>query len=320
MTVRWTRTALALTLIFSAGCVRHRTLPDFGLNTRPAKPTPDASLRATFREQTKGAFNPLSDDSRIRTLEARLTDDPANIDARLELAAVYESYRMYDQALEHYTQTFDRISSEKAILGIARCDQALNLAWRAIPLLEQYLKKTPSPVVWNVLGLLQNASGDLPAGELAFRQAVVAAPQSDQWHNNLGYNLLLQNQTDAAEAEFRKALELNPKSVTTHNNLGMLLARRNNFDGAFNEFQFGADAATAHNNLAVVLMELGKYEQSRDQLVKALAVRRNFSPALSNFKLVQERMRQRAELQKLEKLPKSDVRVAATVEEENKSK
>jgi len=62
-------------------------------------------------------------------------------------------------------------------------------------------------------------------------------------------------------------------------------------------------------------MEMGKYEQSREELVKALAMRRNFEPALSNFKLVQERVRQRTEVQKVGRLPQRDVRVASAEQE-----
>jgi tetratricopeptide (TPR) repeat protein len=316
------RNALLIVVLLAVGCVRNKTVQDFGLTrsvTRTA-PSPDASLRAIFRQQTQGAFNPLSGDPRIRTLATRLSNNPADIQARLELAAVFESYRFYEDALEHYSKAFDLNRSEGALLGILRSHQALNRAWRAIPLLEQFLEETPSAVVWNALGLLYDASQNLIAGENALREAVAANPLSDQWHNNLGYNLLLQNKTEAAESEFRKALELNSKSVTAHNNLGMLLARSGDLLGALDEFQYGADAATAHNNLAVVLMEMGKYEQSRDELVKALAMRRNFAPALSNFKLVQERMRERVEVQKLGRLPQSNVRVASAEPEASEVK
>jgi tetratricopeptide (TPR) repeat protein len=318
MIVRLKRIALLATLSFATGCVRHTTVRDFGLPApvaRRADPAPDTSIRAVFRQQTKGAFNPFADDARITSLRNRLKNNPADSDLRLELAAVYESYRLHGEALDEYTAAFDTARSERAVLGIVRCDEALNRRWQAIPLLEQFLKDVPSATAWNALGLLHDASGNLAAGESAFRQAVSANPASDQWHNNLGYNLLLQNKTDVAEAEFRKALELEPKSVTTHNNLGMLLARRGDIEGALMEFQISTDAATAHNNLAVVLMEAGKYEQSREELVKALAMRRNFAPALSNFKLVQERIRQRAELQKAGHLQKSNVRVASTEQE-----
>jgi Tfp pilus assembly protein PilF len=145
---------------------------------------------------------------------------------------------------------------------------------------------------------LYDAAGNLKAGEIAFRNSILQDEASDRSHNNLGYNLLLQNDTAAAEVEFRRALELNPKSATTRNNLGVVLARRGDLAGALDQFQSAADAATAHNNLAVVLLEAGQYEQSRQELVKALAIRHYFAPALANFKLVQERIRVRAESQK----------------------
>jgi Flp pilus assembly protein TadD len=191
----------------------------------------------------------------------------------------------------------------------------LNRAWRAIPLLEQFLKESPTAAAWNTLGLLQDSSGDFVAGETAYRAAVALTPTSDRWHNNLGNNLLLQNKADEAEREFRLALELNPNSATARNNLATVLARKGDLEGALQEFLFASDEATARNNLAVVLMEFGRYEQSREELIKALAVRRNFAPALSNFKLVQDHIRERADLQK--RPPQTKVRVASVEQEQS---
>jgi len=217
----------------------------------------------------------------------------------LELAGVYESYRLYSEALAEYTTTSVLTRSEKVMLGIARCSLAVNRSSFGIPVLEQFLRESPSALVWNALAQLYAATGDLSRAETALAKAIAADSQSDQWHNNLGFNLLQQNKVDAAEAELRKALTLNSKSAMAHNNLGILLARRGDLNGALQQFEQTSDAATAHNNLAVVLMEMGKYEQSREYLTKALALRRYFAPALSNFKLVQERIRQQTEPQKL---------------------
>src|SRR5262249_57807494 len=119
----------------------------------------------------------------------------------------------------------------------------------------------PSGPSWNEVGLLYDAAGNLKAGEIAFRNSIFQDDASDRTHNNLGYNLLLQNDTGHAEVELRRALELNPKSATTRNNLGVILARRGDLAGALEQFQATADAATAHNNLAVVLLEAGQYQQ-----------------------------------------------------------
>jgi Flp pilus assembly protein TadD len=283
------------------GCVHHTTVQDFGVIGQPPARRSSAAapnVRSILQQQTRNVSNNAVSDSRIETLQSRVKTDPSDSAARLDLAVEYEGYRFYLDALDEYTAAFDLNRSEKAILGLARCSQAVNRAWRAIPLLEQFLQESPSASIWNALGLLYDADGDLASGERALRQAVGSEPSSDQWRNNLGYNLLLQNKIESAEIELRNALTLNPKSVTSHNNLGTLLARKGDLQAALEEFEFSADAPTALNNLAVVLMEMGNYEQSREQLVKALALRRNFAPALSNFKLVQGRMRQQPEPQK----------------------
>jgi Flp pilus assembly protein TadD len=176
--------------------------------------------------------------------------------------------------------------------------------------LQERVKTNPQDLAaWLELGLMYERLNDVAAAEHTFQEALALYPESDRVRNNLGYSLLLQNKTEAAEGEFRKALELNPASATARNNLGALLARRGDTQRAFEQFQMTADPATAHNNLAVVLLEMGRYEESRDELVKALAIRHSFAPALANFKLVQERIHERAELQRFPRLPLSVVRV-----------
>ncbi|MBI2822105.1 MAG: tetratricopeptide repeat protein [Acidobacteria bacterium] len=342
---RWATAALLTILTLATGCVRRTTISqDFGLSgrvasqrttqkagagslgiSRRAATSPDEFLRAIFQQQTQGAFNPLTDDRRVQALQTRLRLNPQDVAARLELAVVYENYRFYDDGLEQYTETLRLARSapgaadgnaplaEQAVLGLGRCARASGRTREAVPLLEAFLKERPSASSWNELGLLYEELGDLTAGESAFREAVARDAESGWLHNNLGYNLLLQNKAEAAEGEFRRALELNPKSATARNNLGVVLARRGDLQGALEQFQLAADAATAHNNLAVVLLETGQYGQSREQLVKALNIRRYFAPALANFKLVQERIRERAELPKAGRLPPSAVRVPSAL-------
>jgi Tfp pilus assembly protein PilF len=319
-------TAVSLmALILSTGCVHRTTTQDFGLtgiaSPKPRRPpalTPDASLRTVFRRQTQGAFDPLSDDQHVQKLQARLKMNPQDIGARLELATTYESYQLYDKAFDQYTETLrlstsDDASAQQAVLGLSRSGRASHRTAEAIPLIEAILKDRPTAHSWNELGLLYQEVRNLAASERAFQETVARTPESDRAHNNLGYNLLLQNKIDEAELEFRKALELNPASATARNNLGTLLARRGDLEGALEQFQMAADAATAHNNLAVVLLEIGQFERSRHELVKALAIRHYFAPALANFKLVQERMQERAEVEKFGRLPLSTIRVPSAV-------
>src|SRR6266699_5390241 len=292
-------------LLFLASSCVHRTVGSQSFGLPRAQVSPDASLRATFRQQTVAAFNPLADDARVQALQARLTLNSQDVAARLELAAVYEGYRLYEDATQQYRQALALATgplAEQAVLGLGRCTRASRRPEQAIPLLEAFSKESPSASAWNELGLLYESTGYVMTAERALREAVALDAQSDRLHNNLGYNLLLQKREPEAEGEFRKTLELNPNSATTRNNLGAALAQRGDLEGALEQFQWAADGATAHNNLAVVLLEMCRYEQSREELVKALAIRRNFAPALENFKLVQERIRNRNQRTENEKV------------------
>jgi len=110
-------------------------------------------------------------------------------------------------------------------------------------------------------------------------------------HNNLGYNLLLQGQPEAGAAEFRRAIEIDPRSQIAHNNLGAALAAQSHPDAAeaLSEWQRASDPAVAHNNLAAVLMEQGRYTEARLELDAALQLHRDLPAALANLRLVSEK-------------------------------
>jgi tetratricopeptide (TPR) repeat protein len=54
------------------------------------------------------------------------------------------------------------------------------------------------------------------------------------------------------------------------------------------QWQSVSDPATAHNNLAAILIEQGKYSDARRELDAALRYRQDYSPALRNLALVAE--------------------------------
>jgi Flp pilus assembly protein TadD len=316
---------LLLSITFGTSCMRRTATQNFGRNgtsssARPKSPgplTPDASLRAVFKQQTQGAFNPLSDDPHVQELQGRIKSNPGDAAARLELASVYQSYKLYDSALDQYKQALRQLPasdplSEQAAVGFSRSARASHRSAEAVPVLERFLIQRPGVNSWIELGLLYEEAHSLTAAESAFGSAVAANPESDSAHNNLGYSLFLQGRLEAAEVEFRKAVELMPASTTARNNLATILARRGDTQGALEQFLMTADAATAHNNLAVVLLEMGQYESSRKELVQALTIRRYFAPALANFKLVQERIREQADTEKFGRLPLNPVRLPSS--------
>jgi len=138
--------------------------------------------------------------------------------------------------------------------------------------------------------LLHDESGDWISGEVAHRKAVALAPARDDLRNNLGYCLLKQGRKDEAAKEFRAALRINAQSTTARNNLGLALvdsAPGNSKDAILN-WQSVSDAASAHNNMAVALIEAGQYPEARREIEIALSYNQQHSAALKNLHLISQ--------------------------------
>jgi Flp pilus assembly protein TadD len=325
MNLKFSTGILLLSVALGTSCVHRAANPDLGLNrlTSPVRSksqakSPDASIRSVFKQQTEGTFSPLNDDPQVQELQARLKSNSNDVAARLQLALVYEKYKLYDSAMDQHKAALRQSAPadtlfEQAAVGLSRSARASHRVAEAIPIVETALIQRPTANSWNELGLLYEDSGSFASAESVFENAIAMNPESDSAHNNLGYCLLLQGRLEGAEAEFRKAVELNPTSATARNNLAVTLAHTGDVKGSLDQFLMTNDAATAHNNLAVVLLEMGNYERSREQLVQALTIRHYFAPALANFKIVQERIREQADAQKFGRLPLNPVRVPSSV-------
>jgi Flp pilus assembly protein TadD len=96
----------------------------------------------------------------------------------------------------------------------------------------------------------------------------------------------MQGQKTEAAEEFRAALKLNPRSGIARDNLGVALA--DNPGEALLNWQSINEPATAHSNLAAVLIEQGKYAEARHELEIALQYNKSNSAAIANLKLVSD--------------------------------
>jgi Flp pilus assembly protein TadD len=259
--------------------------------TRVAKtPGPPQEAQQTiFERQIKNAQDAGDGDYQLRILREKVAAFPNDVPVRLELATAYRERGYPDVSLEMCRLAAARFpDSGEVQLALVRALRDLNFRNEAISGLEAFLQSHPQngPAYYSWLGILRDESGQWPAGEPSHRKAIELAPSQDYLHNNLGYNLLMQKKNADAAAEFREALRLNPASQMARNNLGMALAGQDSKDQALASLQTAADPATAHNNLAAVLIEKGNYAEARKELELALGYNRAHSAALKNMELV----------------------------------
>jgi Flp pilus assembly protein TadD len=255
--------------------------------TQVAKAPP--APQSVWDRQIHNAIDAGDGDYQLRVLRQKLAADPDDIPIRLEMANAYRDRGYPDVALEICRLAAARFpESGEAQLALVRALRDMNRRPEAIDGLVEFLKAHPQtgPQYFSWLGILRDESGLWPLGEPAHRKALELAPSLDYLHNNLGYNLLMQKKYAEAAGEFREALKLNPRSPVARNNLGLALANLGETDQAVANWQSASGPATAHNNLAAVLMEKGNYLNARKELGLALSYNNAYPAALKNLELV----------------------------------
>jgi len=272
---------LAALGLLMASCIQH---------TQVAKAPPPAPVpRSVWDRQIRNAVDAGDGDYQLRVLREKVAADPESVPIRLEMANAYRERGYPDVALEICRLAAARFpESGEAQLALVRALRDMNRRAEAIDGLVAFLKAHPQtgPEYFSWLGILRDESGLWPLGEPAHRKALELEGSLDYLHNNLGYNLLMQKKYAEAAGEFREALKLNPRSPVARNNLGLALANLDETDQAVANWQSASDPATAHNNLAAVLMEKGNYANARKELEIALSYNSAYPAALKNLELV----------------------------------
>ena len=277
----------AILLISGAGCVRSVA----GAGRRPVG---QKATVVVMRRQVLNAAESGEGDPEASRLRARIRAAPADVEPRLQLAAHYGKIGLGELDLEHLRLAVERFpNSREARWRLAQALRAAGLPEEASGALAAFVGGPPEagtdPELLNLLGVCYDEAGDWKSGEEAFRRALIAAPELDFLHNNLGFNLLEQGRAGEAIDAFEQALKRNPGSVVARNNLGVALARSSALSEAVRHFENVVDAASAYNNAAAALMEQSRYEESRRLLEAALDYNPKNPAALANLRLVSER-------------------------------
>jgi tetratricopeptide (TPR) repeat protein len=253
---------------------------------RPAAPQAGVT---TMERQVINAVEAGEGDYEVRRLRATMAVEPGNLQVRLDLAWRYQERGYGELALEHYRLAATRFpDSAEVQLRLAKTLRQFGMQGEAAESLESFLGKNPqsSPELAAWLGILRDELGEWRKGESAHRAALALDSSRDYLRNNLGYNLLMQGRKDEAAEQFRLALQLRPDSAVARNNLGMAVASRP--EEAVLHWQSVTDPATAHSNMAALLIEQGRYEEARRELDLALGYNRYHPAALKNLRLVSQ--------------------------------
>ncbi len=285
----WVMAAASLAL---AGCTQMRTVshdPVKPPEVRADRRAPVA--RPPFERQIENAVDAGEGDPIVSELRRRVTVNPDDVKARLALVDSYNTKGFPELAIEHLRFAVARAPHLSDLsMRLARALHTAGETEGAIDVLTRFMEKDGrAPVeLISLLGIYKDDLGMFKEAERLHRTAVELDPSKDAFHNNLGFNLLLQGRAAESVTEFRRAVALNPRSETARNNLGTALATMPGGDlkEAVLQWQSVSGPTAAHSNLAGILIEQKRYSEARSEIETALGYDRMNVAALSNLALL----------------------------------
>lgn len=253
-----------------------------------------ARMQPVFETQVKNAVRVGDGDSEIQALRKRLMDDPKNTALRRMLAEKFEAAGYPDLALEHLRLAHEAAPQDEALtIELAKKLNEIGFRTQADQVLEDARKGGDAGAeLVSYAAITKDGLKEFAAGEALHREALQleAAGQltgSVKFENNLAYNLMEQGQLKEAEAKWRAVLEKKPTYELARNNLAKLYATKlNQPEEALAHWKAVSGPAAAHNNLAAVYIEQGRYDEARKELEKALAMRFQFPEAVKNLQIL----------------------------------
>ena len=123
--------------------------------------------------------------------------------------------------------------------------------------------------------------------ETLFRYVLTLDQNIPEVHNDLGFVLVNQRQTDEGISEYHKALAIKPEFVRAMNNLGLALLGQGRHQEAVEQYQkalaLEPDYAFGHNNLGLALMYLDRPAEALPHFQRAIDLASGYVMAYSNL-------------------------------------
>ena len=151
---------------------------------------------------------------------------------------------------------------------------------KAKKVLDETVAKEPkNPLLWDMVGRFQMASGKPAEAEAAFLKSIELAPEFTAPYYQLGVIYAAQKKFPEAEKRLAKVIEQNDKNVGAHVLLGMVLNSEGKIDAANKEYRKVLTLSPKHplaaNNLASNLADGGG---NLDEALKFAQIAREAAP------------------------------------------
>jgi len=231
----------------------------------------------------------LSQDAGLAELAHLVEQTPANLDARLRLAAAYLDHQLYCDSYELLTSTPEPIpagSESEMNLHLARLwdawgdyELALNYGERATAL------GASSAEAYQLVGRIHLHRKD-PAQAVGWFKRAAETEGSATQLANLGYSYVLISDWANAKTVLEQSIELDNSIAEAHNNLAIVLLKLGNEEDALRQLLKTAEPHVAFNNMGVLYLLDNNTERARESFKKSLELEPQYEVAQRNLQIV----------------------------------
>jgi tetratricopeptide (TPR) repeat protein len=209
----------------------------------------------------------------VGALEKALAVDPKHWKAHNNMALASIDIGELEMAEAHYRESL-AIEPQPAIyndLGFVLERQGL--PYEAVEMYRKSLELDPESATahYNLAASLAR-SGEFAQAEPHFRAAIEKNP-STQAYTGLGIVLWQQGRGDEAIASLQNAIKADPKNASAYDQLGTIQVEQGKLEEAASTYRSlvrNQPSAAAHQELAQVLKRLGRTDEARKEMAKAL--------------------------------------------------
>jgi tetratricopeptide (TPR) repeat protein len=176
----------------------------------------------------------------LATLEVLVAAQPDSADAQFRLGLLYDRRDLpsdQEAAAQHYREAL-RLDPkmDAARLALAHSLLSSQQYSQALTVLQEYIAHdSGSAPAWYLLGVVNQALGQVNAALEAFRKTTILDPRDSQARYELGVLLARAGKDREALSQLQTAERLSPRNPQVHRELATLLARTGNSEAARKE-------------------------------------------------------------------------------------
>src|SRR5690606_28057644 len=197
--------------------------------------------------------------------------------AHYNLGLAFRQKALYDEALREFRLATER-GEDAYLVQQAQAEMLLlrGQGAEAVELYESLLRQEPeSPKLWNELGVVRHQMGELEQAEDAYHRSLEIDPHYALAWNNLAIARHHRGGQDA-EAAFQAAVREGRALSDTLRNFALMLHREGRREESLEAYRAAIDAnpesAQAITGYGILLLEMGKAEDARVQLLRAVEI------------------------------------------------